>query len=122
MIELNRHYHDRGMKKWAGFYLSEHTAIIESAKTTRRKENPQKPQMSVEEISTLLHHAQLKVIQVSIQLESVDGEGRYDDDVVGQVAGYDELGIYINREKVGYDEIRHVELYQPLKWSDLSDR
>lgn len=26
MTYLNDQYHDRGMKKWAGFFLSEHTA------------------------------------------------------------------------------------------------
>ncbi|MGZ1153541.1 hypothetical protein ACXO2Y_05780 [Lactobacillus delbrueckii subsp. bulgaricus] len=32
------HYQDRGMKKWAGFFLSDHTAMIN--KETRQKSVP----------------------------------------------------------------------------------
>ena len=46
-------------------------------------------------------------------------EGKYLDDVVGMIKGYDELGIYIDDQKVDYDEIRHVELYDWHKRSEL---
>ena len=29
MVELNHYYHDRGIKKYLGFYLSEHTHALE---------------------------------------------------------------------------------------------
>lgn len=61
----------------------------------------------------------LKRRPVAIQLEQLDMEGKYLDDVVGMIKGYDELGIYIDDQKVDYDEIRHVELYDWHKWSEL---
>lgn len=30
MVELNHYYHDRGIKKYLGFYLSEHTHALET--------------------------------------------------------------------------------------------
>lgn len=122
MIKLNGYYNDRGMQKYSVFYISEHTSLIESAKTSRSKENKQKPQMSKEDINKVFERAQLHSLKVAIQIEAVDEEGRYYDDVVGSLAGYDELGIYISNEKVGYDEISHIEIYVPHKWSDLSDK
>ncbi|MDT2580450.1 hypothetical protein P7D71_21980, partial [Enterococcus raffinosus] len=73
--------------------------------------NEQKPQMYPHEIQHVLEHARLKRRPVAIQLEQLDMEGKYLDDVVGMIKGYDELGIYIDDQKVDYDEIRHVELY-----------
>ncbi|OJG30521.1 hypothetical protein RV00_GL001976 [Enterococcus devriesei] len=35
------------------------------------------------------------------------------------IRGYDELGIYIGDQKVHYDEIRNVEVYNWKKWSEL---
>lgn len=120
MIELNRYYHDRGLKKYSGFYLSEHSSEIESSKKVRRAVNLAKPQMTSLAIQQVLNQGILKSSQVSIQIEAVNEEGYYYDDVVGRIVGYDELGIYISNEKVGYDEIRHVKEYQLPKWSDLS--
>lgn len=122
MTELNRYYHDRGLKKYSGFYLSEHSAKIESSKKVRGKFNLAKPRMNSLDIQGVLNQAILKSSQVSIQIEAVDEEGYYYDDVTGRIAGYDELGIYISNEKVSYDEIRHIDIYQPPKWSELTDR
>lgn len=57
-----------------------------------------------------------------IQLEAIDSEGNYFDDIVGKLLGYDELGFYVGNQKVGYDEIRHIELDHTKKWSDLTDK
>lgn len=37
------HYQDRGMKKWAGFFLSDHTAMIN--KETRQKSVPDRAEI-----------------------------------------------------------------------------
>ncbi|OJG99852.1 hypothetical protein RV18_GL000191 [Enterococcus termitis] len=96
------------MKKWAGFYLSEHTAII--AKEKKKRPPEQKEQMSWEEIDTILAKAYQEQYSVAIQKEELDSEGNYSEDIIGCIQGHDELGIYIADQKVGYDEIRHVQL------------
>lgn len=105
--------------KWMGFYLSEHTSTIEKEKKERRFVWPQKPQMTIKEISALLEQARLTGRAVIIQLEEMNLEGLYPPDVSGPILGYDELGIYIGKQKVHYDEIRHVAIDQFKKWSDL---
>jgi hypothetical protein len=116
---LNK-YQDRKLLKWMGFYLSEHTSTIEKEKTERSFVWSQKPQMTTEEIRSLLEQARLTGRTVIVQLEEMNQEGLYPPDVSGPILGYDELGIFIGNQKVHYDEIRHVAIDQFKKWSDLS--
>ncbi|MEI5992724.1 hypothetical protein [Candidatus Enterococcus mansonii] len=113
-------YQDRGIKKWNGFYLSEHTSIIDKEKTAAKKNIPQKRRMTEGEIGQLLEFAFNNNRQVTIQLEIVDSEGNYNDDTIGFVEGFDELGLMIGLQKVHYDEIRNVELFHLKKWSDMT--
>lgn len=121
MNYLNEEYHDRGIKKWAGFYLSEHTAVQEKLTDERQKINLQKQQLDPEEIASIVNEAILKNKSVAIQIEAVDQNGYYRDDVIGLVVGGDELGIYINDTKVDFDEIRNVQFVSLKKWTHLTD-
>lgn len=60
MKYLNDEYQDRGMKKWAGFFLSEHTAEQEKIQKGLAHINSPKPQMSEQEIGEVLQVARLK--------------------------------------------------------------
>lgn len=107
------------MLKWIGFYLSDQTAAINKDVTERSKVNNQKTLMQSEEIEKVLNEARLKSKPVSVQLEALNENAQYYDDVIGMIRGYDELGIYIGDQKVHYDEIRNVEVYNWKKWSEL---
>ncbi|AEB29818.1 hypothetical protein CAR_c11260 [Carnobacterium sp. 17-4] len=121
MNDLNDEYRDRGIKKWAGFYLSEHTAAQEKLTNEKKKFNPQKRQMNSQEITTVINEAVLKNKSIAIQIEAVDQNGHYKDDVVGLVIGGDELGIYVKDTKVDFDEIRNIQFISQRKWTDLTD-
>lgn len=79
MKYLNDEYQDRGMKKWAGFFLSEHTAEQEKNQKGLAHINSPKPQMSEQEIGEVLQVARLKNKSVAIQIEAIDNEGNYYD-------------------------------------------
>jgi len=79
MKYLNDEYQDRGMKKWAGFFLSEHTAEQEKIQKGLAHINSPKPQMSEQEIGEVLQVARLKNKSVAIQIEAIDNEGNYYD-------------------------------------------
>ncbi|EGP5189799.1 hypothetical protein EID59_14040 [Enterococcus faecium] len=79
MKYLNDEYQDRGMKKWAGFFLSEHTAEQEKIQKRLAHINSPKPQMSEQEIGEVLQVARLKNKSVAIQIEAIDNEGNYYD-------------------------------------------
>nr|BAK55669.1 hypothetic protein [Enterococcus durans] len=110
-------YEDRGIIKWQGMYLSDHTEKIASKTKETAQVNVAKTQMTTEAISEVLNKALIKRESVAIQIKERDSEGYYPNDIVGVVLGHDELGIYVGSSKVNYDEIRHVEFYHPVKWS-----
>lgn len=112
-------YNDRGRLKWAGFYLSDHTEKIDADVEQRANQNLAKEQMTTEEITAILNVAVLKRKTVCIQKEERDSEGYYPDDIIGKINGYDELGIFVGDHKVHYDEVRHVEIQELDKWSQL---
>lgn len=121
MNYLNDEYRDRGIKKWAGFYLSEHTATQEKETNEKKKFNPQKKQMDSQKIASLVNESILKNKSVAIQIEAVDQNGHYKDDVVGLIVGGDELGIYVKDTKVDFDEIRNIQFVTLKKWTDLTN-
>lgn len=108
------------MLKWmTGFFLSDHTAAMQKDIKERYRVNEQKREMGGEEIEHVLNKARVKNLPVAIQLNNLNTELQYYDDIIGMVKGFDELGIYIDNKNVLYDEIRNVELYDWHKWSDL---
>ena len=111
-------YQDRGMVKWTGFYLSEHTDTLNDQMTREKNCPQQKMQMDIDEIGTILSEAQRRNKEIAIQIEERDSNGYYKPDTVGVIKGFDELGIFVGNTKIGYDEIRHVAFSNDLKWSD----
>ncbi|PZL71696.1 hypothetical protein CI088_11890 [Enterococcus plantarum] len=114
-----REYEDRGMKKWQGFFLAEHTASVSRENKRLRKVVPQRRKMTEGEIGQICEFAFKNDRQVTVQLEIKDTEGKYFDDTIGFIEGFDELGYIINDTKVHYDEIRNVELFDFRKWNSI---
>ena len=54
-------------------------------------------------------------------MEARDLNGNYYPDIIGKIKGFDELGIYIEETKIGYDEIRNVCLYSHIKWQSSKE-
>ena len=57
---------EKGMVKWGGFYLTEHTKAIDGERTIERSKPIQKFQMDVNEIAETLNQATLKNKSVTI--------------------------------------------------------
>lgn len=108
-------FSDRGMMKWGGFILSEHTTLQETIQKQEIHPLP-KQQMSREAISDIIELALTKHQEVSIQREAITLDGNYFPSIKGFISGYDALGLYIHSTKVDYDEIRHIELLTQTKW------
>lgn len=112
-----RNYQDRGMKKWAGFYLSEQTAMINKVKKESNHINKPKVLMNEIEISRIIEFAVIKRSLVSIQLDMVSHEGKYYDDIVGFIQGFDGKELYVSDQTVFMDEIRNIEIEDFKKWT-----
>lgn len=114
-LEAKQNYQDRGMIKWIGFYLSDHTALLNKDNQQRYKENPQKPQLPLEEISSLLQQSYTMNKRIALQLEELDNERNYYDDLVGRVIGQKEQMIYLATDEqaiihLEIEQIRHAKL------------
>ena len=102
------HYQDRGMKKWAGFFLSDHTAMIN--KETRRKSVPDRAEMSREECGKVLGAAFGNQQLVAVQLKEVDENGDRPEEIVGFVQGYAEDKVVIGEQVIALDDLLCVLL------------
>lgn len=89
-----REYQDRGMAKWMGFFLSEHTSALKSA-----NQGPTSL-ASMNEADKLLALSQLFLSQQSAELTTLDPAVHYQ----GQVSDYDETSIYFTTR----EGIKHI--------------
>ncbi|MCH4007926.1 DNA-directed RNA polymerase subunit beta [Companilactobacillus sp.] len=112
-------YNDRGMMKWMGWLLSDHSAFMEGEKN---KENlqPILPQMGVVDISDRLQQAWESADYVSIQLNVLNHDN-FVPELVGVVVGFDAGRIYLQMDSgetklLRVEEIRSVIPVREDKW------
>lgn len=106
-----KNYQDRGIKKWSGFFLSDHTLKINQDKRKRATIYSKKTEMSEAEISELLLRSFSNHFPVSIQLKNLDVDGYFAEDVKGFVEGYlDKNIVVVSGMSIAMDEINHIEL------------
>ena len=105
-------YQDRGMKKWQGLMLSDHTAAINRNNQQRAVVYSKKFTMSEEQASELLMTAYANHKQVAVQLKELDVEGNVQPDIVGFVEGYHVDEIMISGEWVDLDSINNVSMIE----------
>lgn len=108
--EFFRQYRDRGLLKYQGFFLSEHTATLSSDHTTRHTSIKGLPQLTEQEIQDVIEEALLKDRAVSIQLDETDLEGNFRPNVTGKLIGYDDVALYVGTTAIPYDTVRWIGL------------
>ena len=103
-----KNYHDRGMQKWGGFFLSDHTVQInkdnQKANTTYKKET----EMDLEEISKILFKSFSNHYQIRLQLKNRNYNNEFRKDITGFVDGYHNSQIIISGYAVEIEDINHV--------------
>lgn len=110
---FNHDYIDRGMIKWQGFYLSDHTSALNAEHETKDKILQRKvlPQMTVKEITDVINKAIVKNKTVKIQTNNCDSNGIFEIPVIGEINGYEEDDLYVNDSyRVKISIIRHVSI------------
>lgn len=112
-------YVDRGIMKWQGMYLSEHTAEMEKEQQEEEKVILPREKMPEQDIQAILASAYETQSLIVIQLEMKDMDNNYFEDISGKIMGFDELGILVDEKLVLYEEIRHVALKSFHKWSEV---
>lgn len=120
-----RGYDDRGMAKWMGFYLSEHTSEMEKDNTVRTKVWLRKEPMSDYEIGEVLDVAFKTHSKVIIQTAELNDEGTAFEDIIGVVEGHDGNTLYVSDvdfgvQLVAIDSINNIKIADCMKWSCIS--
>ncbi|MBC9808762.1 hypothetical protein [Carnobacterium maltaromaticum] len=116
--KFNERYVDRGVVKWMGMFLSEHTASIQTDKKKRSFIVEKKEQMNETDIYSILNEAITNNSMVIIQVEEINTDGNYQEDLIGWIEGYEDSYIYLSGNKIVLESIRNIQLYSQLKWSE----
>lgn len=106
-------YQDRGMKKWQGYFLSDHTAALKKQAEAEAALQAQValPQQSEVAIRQVLAAAFASGQSVIVQLRHLTTEGRLAAPLGGKVNGYTEWDdVGIGGRQVSISDIRHAEL------------
>ncbi|KRL63281.1 hypothetical protein [Lactobacillus psittaci] len=104
-----KNYRDRGMKKWSGFFLSDHISKINQADKEETQSYPAKSRMSEHEISQILLKSFSNHLLVRLQLKLVDEDGNYLPDIEGFVLGCTDDKILIDNQMISLADINHIE-------------
>lgn len=106
---FERDYRDRGIIKWQGYYLSDHTAALKKQAKQEAIKYPAKAQQTMEEMSATLSEAFANGKSVSIQLNNRNENGEFSPDLKGKVIGYEDDSVYLEGDEVAsLTEMRHV--------------
>ncbi|RWZ68807.1 hypothetical protein EQH87_16500 [Lactiplantibacillus plantarum] len=102
-------YHDRGMMKWQGFYLSDHTAALNQQNQQLNAVYVPRPQQSLAELTQVLADAYQSQQLVTIQLKTVDQNNHHFPDITTLIHGYNANDIVNDSDCfVPLQEIRNV--------------
>ncbi|WP_125766755.1 hypothetical protein [Lapidilactobacillus wuchangensis] len=112
-------YHDRGMMKWAGFYLSDHTQQLEKVTRNLRYQPTKQPQLSREELTQLILKAFNHHLPIILQLNAIGNDSEQIQEYQGYVTALMAQGFYLGNQQFNLLEVHHVRL-QPL--TDTSDQ
>lgn len=116
-------YKDRGIVKWFGMMLSDHSeALKKEAMNSRQIEIKAKEEMTEGEIANVLHKAFVTNTPILIQA-NVMRDGNYYKDLECKVSGYVENQIYFilkdeRSTSCTLEEIRNVEFMDVIDWYD----
>lgn len=104
-------YHDRGMIKWQGYMLSDHTSALKKESKQRATVIEPKPLMTAEEIGEVLEQSYANNKRVSLQLYSTSSDRTLEPDKTGKVLGVQDNNVFVDgNDWIAIDTIRHAEL------------
>ena len=107
--EFFRNYQDRGMKKWAGFFLSDHSLKINKDNQKRRTVYCKKSPMTQNEIRKSLMKSFAEHRQIAVQIKEITEDNQVKPNIIGFVEGYQEDAAIISNHFVNINDINHID-------------
>jgi len=102
-------YHDRGVMKWQGYYLSDHTsALNQEAKNKNLRIKQKTPaKMSTADITEAINYALIKSLPVTIYLNIRDSDSQFFRPITGKILGYEGSSLFLGDDAfVELEQIR----------------
>ncbi|MBO1087125.1 hypothetical protein [Enterococcus mundtii] len=118
-MRLNDYYNDRGIQKYNGFYLSEHSSEINNTNQERNKIISGKEQLTEEEIYDLINYSIYKSRKVAIQMNIKDINGNFLEEIRGFINGCKDDIIFLNSTEIPLSQIRHIRIIKNTNWKDI---
>lgn len=105
-------YHDRGMMKWNGFYLSDHTSKYNKMEQSNKKKRDRNHsvQMSEEEIISVINQAVVKKYIVIIELNTRNLENEIPEFITGYIEGSFEDKLFVQQRMIALEEIYSIKI------------
>lgn len=105
-------YHDRGMMKWNGFYLSDHTSKFKKmAKSDQlNRERKHSEQMSDSDIVAIINEAIVKKLVVIVELNIRNLNDEIPAFITGQIDGFMENKIFVGQKGIAIEEIYSIKI------------
>ena len=104
-------YFDRGMRKWQGYYLSDHTAALKKQSKSEALVYPPLPLQDQAVIRAILLQAYAEGQTVTAQLNLQTPSGQMLPPIRGKVGGLTDSDVVnISDQNMAIGSIRHIEL------------
>ncbi|KRN93632.1 hypothetical protein [Pediococcus stilesii] len=111
-VFFEKYYVDRGMMKWQGYYLSDHTSMLNVEAENKRQRLNQKirPQDSKQQIAATIEVAITKCREVVVQIDERDQNNQLAEEIQGKILGYSGDELYF-----GDDVFIKIELIRNIR-------
>ena len=104
-------YTDRGMRKWQGYYLSDHTAALKKQAQTEHLTYPPLSLQDQAYIRMILLRAYAEGQSVTIQIDLQTPDGQMLPPITGKVGGVtDSDVVHVGDQNISIRMIRHIDL------------
>lgn len=107
-------YQDRGMLKWQGFYLSDHTAKLnqgqEQAKARLQHQHLSSAQMSETQITQIINQAVIKHLTVKVEPAIVNSDLIANHCIQGKIMGCFQDYIIIEKQLIKISDIYSIKI------------
>ena len=107
-------YQDRGMLKWLGFYLSDHTAKLnqdqEQAKARQQHQHLASAQMSEAQITQIINQAVMKHLTVKVEPAIVNSDLIANYCIQGKIMGCFQDYIIIGEQLIKISDIYSIKI------------
>ncbi|TPF00696.1 hypothetical protein DIS11_08460 [Leuconostoc citreum] len=99
-------YRDRGIKKWRGFFLSDHTSALRKMDQDNVYSEKKLPKMTTDKIFHNAMHALANYYTVTIQLDETNFNHETKKNISGFIENMSDNYIYIENRKLAVQDIR----------------